>query len=199
MSAMAMKIGMFIAKSYMAAGAGGYVAHYVCSLIALPLVIHVCVVGLASFFGLLCFARVWIQGYYFDSRYNKSVDLTGRVALVTGGTHGGLGFEAAKILAKLGASVIVTVRTEAKGVDAVSKIKLACAHDRITFQCIDFASAASVTKGAAAIISSITRLDMLVLNAGVGTGPTALMWMTNVLGPFLFTNLLTPLLTSTAR
>jgi hypothetical protein len=28
MSAMAMKTGMFIAKSYMAAGAGGYVAQY---------------------------------------------------------------------------------------------------------------------------------------------------------------------------
>jgi hypothetical protein len=202
------KIVIFVGKSVAAAGAGGLAAHFVCSAIGLvalqrtsfaALAIHACAVGLASFFGLLCFARVWIQGYYLDNRYDRSLDLTSRVALVTGGTDGGLGFEAAKILAKLGATVIITVRSEAKGNAAVSKLKLACAHDRVSFHCIDFKSAASVTKGAAAVIASIGRLDMLVLNAGVGTGPKPEMWMTNMLGPFLFTNLLTPLLVTTAK
>jgi hypothetical protein len=42
------------------------------------------------------------------------------------------------------------------------------------------------------------RLDMLVLNAGVGRGEPARIWMANYIGPFLFTSLFSPILTATA-
>ena len=38
-----------------------------------------------------------------------------------------------------------------------------------------------------------SRLDYLVLNAGVGSGPAAEVWAANIVQPFLFTELLTPL------
>ena len=44
------------------------------------------------------------------------------------------------------------------------------------------------------------RLDVLVLNAGIGgTSEPADTWMANHIGPFTFTNLLSPLLESTAK
>ena len=46
-------------------------------------------------------------------------DLTGRTAVVTGGTVGGLGFAAAELLAQMGATVILTCRSEAKAAEAV--------------------------------------------------------------------------------
>jgi len=155
--------------------------------------------ALASFSALLCFARVWIQGYYFDKRCTINVDLTGRVALVTGGTIGGLGFEAAKILCQMGATVVLTVRSPAKGNAAVAELQRACGHSRISYHCIDFKSASSIQSGAQAIIAAHDRLDMLVLNAGVGTGPSDELWMSNQVGPFMFTEALRPLLISTAR
>lgn len=118
--------------------------------------------------------------------------------VVTGGTVGGLGFAAAQILGQMGATVILTVRNAAKGDEAVTELKRIIGHDRVSYTIIDFLSKKSVRKGAASIVAAHSRLDMLVLNAGVGSGPECDVWMANQVGPFLFTNLLTPLLTSSA-
>ena len=46
---------------------------------------------------LLCRARVYIQGYFFDRYERRSVDLRSRVAVVTGCTVGGLGVSAVSL------------------------------------------------------------------------------------------------------
>lgn len=144
----------------------------------------------------LYYARVWIQGYYFDKRCRIQAELNGRVAIVTGGTVGGLGFAAAEILHGMGATVVLTVRSAAKGEEAVKRLG---GGERVSYELVDFLSAASVAQGAAAIEARVGRLDFLVLNAGVGSGKSTDMWMANQLGPFLFTEALTPLLVHTAQ
>jgi len=71
-------------------------------------------------------------------------------------------------------------------------------HERVSYVIVDFLSKASIRAGAATILATHPRLDLLVLNAGVGSGPAADMWMSNVVGPFLFSGILTPLLARTA-
>lgn len=152
---------------------------------------------LGSLAGFIFYVRSWIQGYYFDKQCALNVDLTGRCAVVTGGTVGGLGFAAAEILAAMGATVIITVRNEVKGKDAVARLARASGHDRISFVLVDFLSKSSIRDGTASILKAHSRLDILVLNAGVSGG--ADLWMANQVGPFLFTKLLTPLLVSTSK
>tara|TARA_Y100000389_G_C17452446_1_gene515815 strand:+ start:1464 stop:2252 length:789 start_codon:yes stop_codon:yes gene_type:complete len=52
---------------------------------------------------------------------NNIFDLTGKTALVTGGT-GWLGSEFAKILASYGANIIITTRSYGKGLETLSKL-----------------------------------------------------------------------------
>ncbi len=51
----------------------------------------------------------------------QSVDLSGKVAIVTGG-NAGIGYETAKTIALMGARVIIACRTEEKAIE-VSIIK----------------------------------------------------------------------------
>ena len=63
---------------------------------------------LGAFGGMLGYGRVQIQGgYIFDYRYRKGGDLTGKTVLITGATVGGLGHEAAKMLAGMGATALL--------------------------------------------------------------------------------------------
>ena len=151
----------------------------------------------ASICGLLCYLRMLTQGgHLIDRRYRKRADLSGRVCLVTGATPGGLGHEAAKILAKMGATLVLTVRSEAKGVEAVA----ALGGGKASYVVVDFLSAASIRAGAATVLKRHPRLDILVLNAGVGgMAKVEETWMANHVGPFLWTQLLSPTLEATAR
>ncbi|KAJ1475443.1 hypothetical protein T484DRAFT_1828425 [Baffinella frigidus] len=190
---------MAVVKAVASAVAGGTATLACCRAAAFPIYLQAPAVLLGSFASLIYYVRVWIQGFYFDKRCTTDANLEGRVAVVTGGTVGGLGFAAAEILARLGAKVVVTVRSDAKGEESVAKLKLSTGNPRCSYIIVDFLSKASVRHGAAAISSAHSRLDMLVLNAGVGSGPAADLWMSNVVGPFLFTEILTPLLTHTAK
>jgi NAD(P)-dependent dehydrogenase (short-subunit alcohol dehydrogenase family) len=55
---------------------------------------------------------------------DRIADQTGRTFVVTG-ANSGLGFETARRLAAHGGRVVLTARTDAKGADAVSRIKAA--------------------------------------------------------------------------
>ena len=99
------------------------------------------------------YARVWIQGYYFDAHYTPTADLSARVAVVTGGTVGGLGFAAAELLAQMGATTIVTCRSEAKGKAAVAALKQSAGHDRVSYVLCDFMSCASCNTAAREILT----------------------------------------------
>ena len=177
------------AKSIGSSAISGYAAHRLLSLpslesLPLPRPARIALTGLASFAGFAYYAKVWIQDFYFDYSYNDDRDLTGRTAIVTGGTLGGLGFAAAELLYKQGATVVVTVRSEEKGELAVAKLKDSNTNtsdgvdddDRASYVICDFLSEPSVRKCAAEIMSRCGNgIDFLVLNAGiasVSTSPT---------------------------
>jgi len=90
------------------------------------------------------------------------LDLTGKVALVTGSTKG-IGLATAIGLARMGASVIVNGRTEAAVAEAVGKIKAAVASAKTENAAIDLATA----QGCAAMLQRIPAVDILVNNLGV--------------------------------
>uniref|UniRef100_A0A7S4EMM5 Ketoreductase (KR) domain-containing protein n=1 Tax=Pseudo-nitzschia australis TaxID=44445 RepID=A0A7S4EMM5_9STRA len=209
----------------------GYAAHRLLGLpsltsLPLPRPARIALTGLASFAGFAYYAKVWIQDYYFDYSYNDARDLTGRTAIVTGGTVGGLGFAAAELLYKQGATVVVTVRSEEKGELAVAKLKGGNDNDgRASYVICDFLSEPSVRKCAAEIKTRCGNgIDFLVLNAGIARGSkttkkeskddtvaeqeaalaaknadAAKIWMTNHVGPFVLANELMPSVVQTAR
>ena len=92
------------------------------------------------------------------------VDLSGKVAVVTGAAQG-FGFACARRLAEAGASVVVADRR---------RDRLDAAHERLTAagwqvasaEC-DIASEADVERLMATALSTFGRLDVLVNNAGV--------------------------------
>jgi NAD(P)-dependent dehydrogenase (short-subunit alcohol dehydrogenase family) len=92
--------------------------------------------------------------------------LSGKTAVVTGAT-GGLGYETAMALASAGAFVILTGRSEAKGLRAIEGICERFPNALIAYEHLDLASLASVADFARRFAASNEQLDLLVNNAGV--------------------------------
>ena len=123
-------------------------------------------------------------------------DQTGRSFVVTG-ANSGLGFETARQLAARGARVVLTSRSEAKGLAAVDRIKGASPDALVEFRVLDLADLDSVRAFADAIMSDPITVDVLVNNAGVMYPPRVLtrqgfesQFATNHLGHFALTGLL---------
>jgi len=95
-------------------------------------------------------------------------DQAGKVAIVTGGNTG-LGFQTARHLAAAGAQVILAVRDERKGEDAVSRILAAYPAAKMAVRQLDLASLESVTAFATRLLAEHERLDLLINNAGVAS------------------------------
>ncbi len=94
-------------------------------------------------------------------------DLSGRVALVTGG-NGGIGFGMAEGLIAAGAAVVVAGRDETKSNAAVAELrKRGGAAEAVT---ADVAAETSCRAMVAAAIEAFGRLDILVNNAGINIG-----------------------------
>ncbi|SDM08410.1 Short-chain dehydrogenase [Halogranum gelatinilyticum] len=129
----------------------------------------------------------------------SSDSLTGRVALVTGGTSG-LGAETARTLADRGASVAVVGRDRDRGETAAAD--LATRTDGTAeFYRADLASQASVRRLAAEFRERHDRLDVLVNNAGtfraertVTADGVESTFAINHLAPYLLTHSLLDLL-----
>jgi NAD(P)-dependent dehydrogenase (short-subunit alcohol dehydrogenase family) len=151
----------------------------------------------------------------------RPVDLTGRVAVVTGGTAG-LGLETARVLASWNATVVLPARNVTKG-EAVKRQLEALLPRESTgsfrlMEC-DLASLKSVRSFAAAFLATSDTctsedgqnacgaeappsIDMLILNAGIaGTDETPLektedgyevVFQANYLGHYLLARLLLP-------
>jgi NAD(P)-dependent dehydrogenase (short-subunit alcohol dehydrogenase family) len=101
--------------------------------------------------------------------------LDGKVAIVTGAT-GGLGFETALGLARLGASTILAGRSAGKGAEALARIQRDVPAAKMRFQLLDLASLASVARFAAAVIEAQGGvIDILVNNAGLMGAPSRLL------------------------
>ena len=132
-----------------------------------------------------------------------------QVVLVTGSTDG-LGRALARDLAAQGATVLLHGRDPAKGDETLREIREATDNERVAFYMADFGSLAQVRGLAERIIDEHDRLDVLVNNAGIGTGGRSaterkvsedgyeLRFAVMYLAPFLLTRLLEPLLVRSA-
>jgi NAD(P)-dependent dehydrogenase (short-subunit alcohol dehydrogenase family) len=128
-----------------------------------------------------------------------SVDLTGKVALVTG-ANAGIGKEVARGLLERGAHVIFAVRSVEKGQEAAREL-----GGKSTVLQVDMSSPASIRAFAAQVTAQFPKLHMLVNNAGAWfsdrrTSPEGreLTFATNVLGVHVLSEALTPLLKASA-
>ena len=119
----------------------------------------------------------------------------GRIAVVTG-ANTGIGFEAARVLADRGATVVLACRNLDKAKAAVDKISATAQAEVATVQ-LDLASLASVRAAAEDLRGRYERLDLLINNAGLMMPPHGrtedgfeLQFGTNHLGHFALTGLL---------
>ncbi|MBS1870247.1 MAG: SDR family NAD(P)-dependent oxidoreductase [Actinobacteria bacterium] len=130
--------------------------------------------------------------------------MDGETVLVTGATSG-LGLAAAEAFARLGASVRLLARSESRGERARAAVVAATGNRDVGVCVCDVSDLRDVRAFAMRFAAEEPRLDVLVNNAGVLPAERAvssdgneLTLATNVLGPFLLTNLLIPLLTASA-
>ncbi len=130
-----------------------------------------------------------------------STDLAGRTIVVTG-ANTGIGLVTARTLAQRGARVIMANRSEQKTQPILDELRAAGAQ--VDFVALDLGDLAQ-TRAAAARVRELTdKVHVLVNNAGLAgqRGLTKdgfeLTFGVNHVGPFLFTQLLEPLLRAAA-
>ena len=130
--------------------------------------------------------------------------MDGKVVVVTGATSG-LGEAAATEFARLGASVWLVARSRERGENARARIAAQAGSDDVHVGTCDLSDLRSVRRFAEQCEAQPGRLDVLVNNAGVLTEQRSLSrdgieltLATNVVGPFLLTKLLVPLLLRSA-
>lgn len=92
-------------------------------------------------------------------------DLTGRVAIITGGSKG-LGLAIAQGYAAAGASVVLVSRTESEAVAAAKSIEQEYGGKALGIRC-DVTSEADVASLVQTVVERLGRIDILVNNAGV--------------------------------
>ena len=94
----------------------------------------------------------------------KLFDLSGKVAIVTGG-NGGIGLGMARGLAEAGAAVAIVGRNEAKSLAAVAQLKQ---HGAKALSVVaDVTDKSAVTAMAERVAKEFGRIDILVNNAGI--------------------------------
>ncbi|WP_241383407.1 SDR family NAD(P)-dependent oxidoreductase [Rhodococcus sp. CH91] len=93
-------------------------------------------------------------------------DLTGKRALVTGGSAG-IGLGMARGLARAGADVVLWGRSEDKLADAAADIGRF--GGQVATRSVDVSDEQAVTDGVAAVVDLLGGLDVVVVNAGIGS------------------------------
>ena len=123
-------------------------------------------------------------------------DLTGKVAVVTGG-YSGIGLETTRALAAAGAKVYVPVRNFDKAAETLATIK----RGEVIPLSMDLGDFASIRRFVAEMLEDETQIDLLINNAGIMACPEARVeggWESqfgvNHLGHFLLTKGLLPAL-----
>jgi NAD(P)-dependent dehydrogenase (short-subunit alcohol dehydrogenase family) len=123
-------------------------------------------------------------------------DLTGTNAVVTG-ANSGIGFVAARELARHGAHVVLACRSQVKGEQAIADIRRAVDGASVALGDLDLADLASVRAFAADL--PLDQVHLLVNNAGIMAIPRSTtadgfetQFGTNHLGHFALTGLLLP-------
>ena len=130
----------------------------------------------------------------------EGIDLSGRLALVTGGS-GGLGEETARALASKGARIILTARDAEKGAAAAERIRSATGSAAVEVESLELGSFESIRAFADRILARDEPIHLLVNNAGVMACPFSktdegleLQFGANHVGHFLMTCLIAPAL-----
>ncbi|CZR68690.1 related to light induced alcohol dehydrogenase Bli-4 [Phialocephala subalpina] len=134
--------------------------------------------------------------------------LKGNVYIVTGG-NAGVGLELVKFLYSAGGIVYIASRTASKITAAISDIKTQYPSSSGTLKplALDLSDLTTVPIAASQFLAQESRLDVLFNNAGIAHVPAGSVSKqgheahmgTNVLGHFLFTKLLTPILIATSK
>lgn len=131
-------------------------------------------------------------------------ELRGRTFLVTG-TTSGIGRAVAEALAAQGGNVVLAARSEERIRPVLDGIRASQPLGSLQYLALDLADLASVRRAAEQFLAGGQSLDVLINNAGVA-GVRALSadgfditYATNHIGPFLFTELLLPLLRRSAE
>ena len=131
--------------------------------------------------------------------------IQGKVVLITGATDG-LGRAVARELAALGAELIIHGRDAGRAAATVREIGDLNHTARLRTELADLSSLTEVRALAERVMAAHARLDVLVNNAGIGflrqralsRDGHELILAVNYLAPFLLTELLLPLLESSA-
>ncbi|KAI2466607.1 short-chain dehydrogenase [Annulohypoxylon bovei var. microspora] len=131
----------------------------------------------------------------------------GRVFLITGG-YSGIGFELAKMLYRYDGRVYIAGRSEEKARQAIKAIQAEAPTSKgsLEFLHLELDDLSTIKASAEAFKARESKLHVLWNNAGVSRPPLGsvskqgieLQLATNCLGPFLFTQLLMPLVKTTA-
>src|SRR5437016_11682831 len=98
------------------------------------------------------------------------MDATGKTALITGSTDG-VGRRVALRLAEAGARVFIHGRDAGRGRETVDQIK--SKGGQALFHSADLSSLAELRRLVESIGRETDRLDLLINNAGIGTGGPA--------------------------
>ncbi|KAI0635316.1 NAD-P-binding protein [Trametes polyzona] len=136
-------------------------------------------------------------------------DLTGKVAIVTGG-NSGIGLATVQHLARHGAKVYIGARSEERAKAAIERLRtegLQPGNGELEWLDLDLSDPRKAKQSAEAFLAKEKRLDILVNNAGVmripykidGTYGLQEGILVNHVSPFVFTKTLLPLLTQTAK
>lgn len=119
-----------------------------------------------------------------------------KIVLITGATSG-IGFQTALALAKMGAQVIVTGRSQTSAQEAVTKLKAESGNSCVGFLLADLSAQKNVRALAEQVKVKYDRLDILINNAGLAASKKELTedgvesdFAMNVVTPFLLTHLL---------
>jgi NAD(P)-dependent dehydrogenase (short-subunit alcohol dehydrogenase family) len=101
-------------------------------------------------------------------------DLSGKVALVTGGNRG-IGLGMAQALAEAGADIVIWGTNADRNAEAETALKNTGV--RVLAQQVDVTDEAAVIKAMAQANAAMGRLDTVIANAGVGFGSTSFLDM----------------------
>jgi NAD(P)-dependent dehydrogenase (short-subunit alcohol dehydrogenase family) len=105
----------------------------------------------------------------------KPFDLTGKVALITGG-NGGIGLGMAEAMAQAGADIVVWGTNEKKNNEAGKK--LARYGHRVATRRVDVAQEDEIVEGMKAAVHDMGRVDSVFANAGIGLAAPSFMEIT---------------------
>ena len=130
----------------------------------------------------------------------SSFDLQGKTVVITGPTSG-LGEQVARQLALTGANLVLVARNEEKCARVIAEITPLCTGNTPVFVRAEMGDLESVRSACAAIQQQFTRIDALIHNAGAllntrQVSPQGIEQTiaSHVVGPFLMTTLLLPLM-----